>query len=76
MPDDYYLNVLNKYNELAREPSYPTSAVPLLELGDGHYYLYQNESGKVLQWAAPNGGIVKTLDQDLETFLGNALFTP
>jgi hypothetical protein len=74
VPEDYYLNVLNKYSDLSQDTSYPESAVPLLEIGDGQYYLYKNDTKKILHWATPNGGVVRTLDEALEPFLIKHLF--
>jgi hypothetical protein len=48
--------------------------VPLYDIGDGHYYLYDNNSGRVVQWAMPNGGIARVVDQALEPFLIGVLF--
>ncbi len=74
VPEDYYLNVLSKHADLSRDPTYPKSSVPLLEVGDGQYYLYDNINRKVLLWATPHGGIVKTTDDMLEPFLIKYLF--
>jgi len=74
VPDDYFLNVCASYAELNRDPTYPRHAVPLLDIGDGHYFLYDNGAREVLQWATPNGGIVEVLDESLETFLIHHLF--
>src|SRR6478672_12584005 len=69
VPDDYYLNVGNAYADLSRDPSYPPNTVPVLDAGDGRYYLYDNKSQKLMLWATPNGGVVKVLDTTLESFL-------
>lgn len=72
--DGSHLHVLTAYNDLSSDPSYPKGAVPLLEVGDGHYYLYNNKTGKVLLWATPNGGVVKEVGSDLESFLVKHVF--
>lgn len=74
VPDDYYLHVLNGYKDLAEDPSYPHNAVPLLALGDGRFYLYDNQSQEILLWATPNGGIVRKLPGSLESFLIKQIF--
>ncbi|MFT2158551.1 SMI1/KNR4 family protein [Pseudomonas putida] len=74
VPEDYFLHALNAYKDLASDPSYPATAVPLLELGDGQYYLYDNRSQRVVLWATPNGGVVRTLDDNLEAFLIKHVF--
>ena len=74
VPDDYYLNALNAYRDLSADPTYPAHAVPLLELGDGQYYLYDNHSLQIVLWATPNGGVIRTLDQGIEPFLLDKVF--
>ena len=74
VPDDYYLNVIAAFSDLGRDPTYPKNTVPLLEIGDGQYYLYDNQARKVLVWATPNGGIVRVLEDGLEDFLIKHVF--
>ncbi|MFL9925040.1 SMI1/KNR4 family protein [Herbaspirillum lusitanum] len=74
MAEDYFLHVFKEYKELVKDHTYPAGAVPLLEIGDGHYYLYLNRSGEVIQWATPNGGVVRVMDTALEPFLCKVLF--
>ncbi|BCQ52327.1 hypothetical protein BLKGLAD_13890 [Burkholderia gladioli pv. gladioli] len=69
VPDDYYLNVVNAWRDLSRDSNYPAQAVPLLEIGDGHYWLYDNAAQALLHWATPNGGVVETLAWPLKPFL-------
>jgi len=74
VPDDYYLNVRSAYADLSRDPSYPGHAVPLMDVGDGRYYLYDNEAQRILLWATPNGGVVETTDEGLDTFIAKLVF--
>ena len=74
VPDDYYLNAIAAFSDLGRDPTYPKNTVPLLEIGDGQYYLYDNQARKVLVWATPNGGIVRVLEDGLEDFLIKHVF--
>lgn len=74
VPDDYYLNVMSGFSDLSRDPSYPQKAIPLLEVGDGQYYLYDNKNKQVLLWATPHGGVVKILKESLEPFLIKQFF--
>ncbi|EKT4452722.1 SMI1/KNR4 family protein [Pseudomonas juntendi] len=74
IPKEYYLHVFTSYKDLSKDPNYPTQAVPLLDIGDGQYYLYDNQSKKVLVWATPNGGVVRVLDDSLESFLIHHVF--
>lgn len=73
--DDYFLHVLNAYKDLSRDANYLDQAVPLLEVGDGHYYLYNNATESVFLWATPNGGFIRTVSEDLETFLLERIFS-
>ncbi len=74
VPDDYFLHVLNAYKDLGSDANYPAHSVPLLEVGDGQYYLYDNSSQQVILWATPNGGVVRVLDDSLEQFLIKQIF--
>lgn len=74
VPDNYYLNVFSAYVDLSRDPSYPANAVPLIDVGDGQYWLYDNKAQRILLWATPNGGIVQAIDDNLESFLIERLF--
>ena len=59
---------------MRESPQFPKSAVPLSEIGDGHFYLYDNDSKTILIWASPNGGIVKEIQSNLEDFLISLFF--
>lgn len=74
VPESHYLNVLNAYTDLSSDASYPANALPLLEVGDGQYFLYDNKAHRIVLWATPNGGIVRVLDESLETFLSQKIF--
>ncbi|MDV7212335.1 SMI1/KNR4 family protein [Azotobacter beijerinckii] len=73
--ENHFLHIYKVYQDLSRDTTYPANAVPLMEIGDGHYYLYDNATQKVLLWASPNGGIVKTLPEGLEDFLAKKIFS-
>jgi len=75
VPDNSHLNVLRMFKDLSADPSYPANVVPVLELGDGQYYLYDNCSKQVFIWATPNGGVVRELSENLEQFLINHIFS-
>lgn len=72
--DNSYLNVFNAYKDLSSDSEYPDDAVPLVEIGDGSYYLYDNASEMVLLWSTPNGGVVRTLHENLESFFIKFIF--
>lgn len=73
--EDSYLNVFNIYKDLSNDKKYPPYAIPLMELGDGQYYLYDNQSSKILLWATPNGGTVRKIPGNLEDFFINHIFS-
>jgi hypothetical protein len=75
VPEDHYLNVRNAYADLSRDSSYPANSVPLMEVGDGQYYLYDNKAQQIVLWATPNGGVVRVLDEGLEEFLVMKIFS-
>lgn len=72
--DSSHLHALNIYKDLSADKSYPSNTVPILEVGDGQYYLYDNITEKVLLWATPNGGVVSTIEQSLESFITTKIF--
>lgn len=69
VPSGYYLYVLNAFADLSQDSSFPASSVPLVDAGDGHYYLYSNEDKSVLLWATPNGGVIGREKMSLNAFL-------
>jgi hypothetical protein len=73
-PEGYYLNASVAYNDLVCHRGYPLTAIPLLDVGDGRYFLYDNAKRRVVLWASPNGGVIETVTDDLETFLAKKIF--
>ena len=69
-----YLSLYKILPEMRDEANFPASSVPLSDIGDGHFYLYDNHAKTILIWASPNGGIVKEIKSDLEGFLISLLF--
>ena len=69
-----YLSLYKVLPEMRESTQFPKSAVPLSEIGDGHFYLYDNDSKTILIWASPNGGIVKEIQSNLEDFLISLFF--
>lgn len=75
VPKDYYLSLLDILPYLREtDNTFPPQAVPLSDIGDGHYYIYDNKAQKISVWATPNGGIVEEVSGTLENFLTNLLF--
>lgn len=70
-----YLSLYKALPEMRKENGFPLSAVPLSEIGDGHFYLYDNDTKSVLVWASPNGGIMEERKTaNLEDFLISLFF--
>ena len=69
-----YLSLYKTLPEFRKEANFPPFAVPLSDIGDGHFYLYDNQTHAILIWASPNGGVVKTIELSLEDFLIKLLF--
>ncbi|MDO5651808.1 MAG: SMI1/KNR4 family protein [Moraxella sp.] len=69
-----YLNLLQITPDLKNYANYPSQAVPLYDIGDGHYYLYDNLNQKILKFALPNAGVYEYIDTQLEQFLLDLLF--
>ena len=69
-----YLSLYKILPEMRDEANFPASSVPISDIGDGHFYLYDNHAKTVLIWASPNGGVVKEIKSNLEEFLISLLF--
>ncbi|ASY79506.1 hypothetical protein BJK05_05615 [Pectobacterium polaris] len=64
-----WLNILRSTVELRQQhPTFPASAVPLMDAEDGHYYLYDNATSKIVRWS-PLSGVREALNVSLETFV-------
>ena len=70
-----HLHLMNIYKDLSSDKNYPPYNIPILELGDGNYYLYDTKKNAINLWATPNGGIVNTINQNLESFLAKQIFS-
>ncbi|EMJ9774724.1 MULTISPECIES: SMI1/KNR4 family protein [Morganella] len=73
VPATSHLNILSAIEPLREGRDYPPQAVPLYDIGDGYYYLYDNKRRKILTWSMING-VVDTSDEDLEAFLLRIVF--
>ena len=62
-----YLNVVKNYQELSQSNTYPQTALPILDLGDGHYSLYDLVTGHVVEWT--KDGVIRELNSGLEQYL-------
>lgn len=68
---DYYLNVRNAYMDLAETEGYPTNALPLMNIDDETYFLYDNRRGHVLTWRL--AGDIHDTNETLFLFLRDRL---
>lgn len=73
VPATSHLNILSAIEPLRDGKDYPPQAVPLCDIGDGYYYLYDNQQRKILTWSMING-VVATSGEDLEAFLLRIVF--
>lgn len=73
VPAAAHLNILSAIAPLRTGKDYPPQAVPLCEIGDGYYYLYDNQTQQVVTWSMV-AGIQERHNQSLEAFLLNTLF--
>ncbi|ATZ66798.1 SMI1/KNR4 family protein [Acinetobacter haemolyticus] len=71
VPLSSHINVVRAYQELSTKNTYPKSTIPILDLGDGHYALYNIEDKKVIEWCAD--GIVTVLADNLESYMLDTL---
>lgn len=75
VPNTSYLNILTQIHDMKElESSFPDNLIPLSEIGDGHFYMYDNLNQNIIIWVSPNGGIAKKTDEKLEDFLIELLF--
>ena len=64
-----WLNILRSTAELRQQhPDFPACAVPLMDAEDGHYYLYDNTTGKIVRWS-PLSGVLETVSDSLKSFV-------
>lgn len=75
LPNDSYLNIIKSTQEFRQESGFQDSFVPLCEIGDGHYYIYDNNESNIKVWVSPNGGVSKNINGNLEDFLLNLIKT-
>lgn len=62
-----HVNVERAYTELSASKTYPNNSIPVLDLGDGHYALYNVATKEVVEWCFD--GIVGVLAKGLENYL-------
>lgn len=67
------LNIQRAVATLRKGKDYPSQAVPLCEVGDGYYSLYDNQQGNIMTWSIITG-VVDISDESLEGFLLRTIF--
>jgi hypothetical protein len=73
VPATSHLNILSAIEPLREGKDYPQQAVPLYDIGDGYYSLYDNRQCKILTWSMITG-VVEISDETLEAFLLRVIF--
>lgn len=73
IPDTSFLNIVNALSDFKAFNNFPTSLIPLADIGDGHYYMYDNNTQNIVIVSLPGVGIKKVCSE-LETFLIDLIF--
>ena len=73
VPDTSFLNIVNALSEFRAINNFPLSMVPIADIGDGHYYMYDNRTQNIVVVSLPGIGI-KIICSDLEAFLIDLTF--
>ncbi|MCC9661492.1 SMI1/KNR4 family protein [Pseudoalteromonas sp. MB41] len=73
IPDTSFLNIVNALDEFRALENFPTSLIPIADIGDGHYYMYDNYTQNIVIVALPGVGI-KIICSDLESFFIDLIF--
>lgn len=73
VPETSFLNIVNALRDFKAFKNFPPSLIPLADIGDGHYYMYDNSSREVLTIALPDLG-TKIITAGLEQFLCELVF--
>ncbi|MCK8045343.1 SMI1/KNR4 family protein [Shewanella sp. 1CM18E] len=68
-----HLNIVTALNDFRSFNGFPSSLLPLADIGDGHYYMYDNASHKVLSIAIPDMG-TREISNNLEEFICTLIF--
>lgn len=73
VPDNSFLNIVNALCDLRAINNFPLSMIPIADIGDGHYYMYDNRTQNIVIVSLPDVGI-KIICSDLENFLIGLIF--
>lgn len=75
VPQGSYLNIISALRDFKQIGNLSEYSVPLMDIGDGHYYIYDNQQERVTVWALPGGQLDKTISGSLEDFLVSTIFS-
>ena len=71
--EDSHLNIITALKDFRSIKGFPVSYIPLVDIGDGHYYIYDNATQKVLSIALPDLG-TREVSTNMEDFLNGLIF--
>ena len=74
VPETSFLNIKTALGELRAINNFPLSMIPIADIGDGYYYMYDNSTQNIVIISLPGVGI-KIICSDLETFLIDLIFS-
>ncbi|WP_119395065.1 SMI1/KNR4 family protein [Salinibius halmophilus] len=63
-----FLNIVNALSEFKKKAGFPANLIPLSSIGDGHYYMFDNDAQKVVVLTLPDLG-TRDFANNLELFL-------
>lgn len=68
-----FLNIVSALTDFRVIGGFPSSLIPISDIGDGHYYMYDNSTQNVVAVSMPGIGI-KQVSSNLEDFLIKLIF--
>lgn len=68
-----FLNIITAINDFREIHGFPLSFIPILDIGDGHYYMYDNSSENIIIVSLPDFGF-NIVDSNLMEFLAKIIF--
>ncbi len=71
--DTSFLNIVTALTDFRAIEGFPKSLIPISDIGDGHYYMYDNSNLNIVTVSLPGIGI-KQVGSNLESFLAKLIF--
>ena len=68
-----FLNIISALTDFRSIENFPLSCIPISDIGDGHYYMYDNSTQNIVVVSLPGVGI-KQVSSNLESFLTELIF--